>query len=200
MDQNDRHAIEGLFGKLGQAAQAQPHRDPQAEALIADLIARNPGAAYYMAQTVIMQEQALNAAQSQMEQAQRQPEPQAGGLFGRLFGGSQPQQPRPMAQRPAPQAYGQAPQGYGQAPQGYGQAPQGQQGSGPWNSGRPAGGGFMAGAAQTAMGVAGGVLLGNAIGGMFAGPADASEMEQEPAMEDEAGFDDAGFDDGGFEE
>lgn len=198
MDQNDRHAIEGLFGKLGQAAQAQPHRDPQAEALIADLIARNPGAAYYMAQTVIMQEQALNAAQSQMEQAQRQPEPQAGGLFGRLFGGSQPQQPRPMAQRPAPQAYGQAPQGYGQAPQGQGHAPQ--QGSGPWNSGRPAGGGFMAGAAQTAMGVAGGVLLGNAIGGMFAGPADASEMEQEPAMEDEAGFDDAGFDDGGFEE
>ncbi len=29
MDQNDRHAIEGLFGKLGQAAQAQPHRDPR---------------------------------------------------------------------------------------------------------------------------------------------------------------------------
>src|SRR5690606_41793554 len=63
-----------------------------------------------------------------LEQAQRQPEPQAGGLFGRLFGGSQPQQPRPMAQRPAPQAYGQAPQGYGQAPQGQGHAPQ--QGSG----------------------------------------------------------------------
>ena len=37
MDQNDRHAIEGLFGKLGQAAQAQPHRDPQAEATILKL-------------------------------------------------------------------------------------------------------------------------------------------------------------------
>lgn len=189
MDHNDRQAIEGLFGKLSQAAQAQPDRDPEAEALIAGLMARNPGAAYYLAQTVIMQEHALNAAQDQMAQAQRQPQAQ-GGLFGRLFGGSQPQQPRQKAQR--------APQGYGQAPQGHGYAPQ--QGSGPWSSGRPSGGGFMAGAAQTAMGVAGGVLLGNAIGGMFAGPADASEMEQEPAMEDEAGFDDAGFDDGGFEE
>ena len=58
----------------------------------------------------------------------------------------------------------------------------------------------MAGAAQTAMGVAGGVLLGNAIGGMFAGPADASEPAQDAGMEDEAAFDDAGFDDGGFEE
>ena len=68
MDQNDRHAIEGLFGKLGQAAQAQPHRDPQAEALIADLMARNPGAAYYLAQTVIMQEQALATDEQQMQQ------------------------------------------------------------------------------------------------------------------------------------
>lgn len=186
MDQNDRHAIEGLFGKLGQAAQAQPHRDPQAEALIADLMARNPGAAYYLAQTVIMQEQALAAAEQQMQQVQAQPAPASGGLFGKLFGGSQPQ-PRPMAHRPAPQPYGQP--GHGQP-----------QGSGPWSSGRPSGNGFMAGAAQTAMGVAGGVLLGNAIGGMFAGPADASEMEQEPAMEEDAGFDDPGFDDGGFEE
>ena len=120
MDQNDRHAIEGLFSKLGQAAQAQPHRDPEAEALIAGMMARNPGAAYYLAQTVIMQEQALNAAQEQM---QAQPH-QSGGLFGRLFGGSRPQ-PRPMAQH--------APQDYGQTPQ---------QGAGPWNSGRPAGGGF----------------------------------------------------------
>jgi hypothetical protein len=195
MDHNDRQAIEGLFGKLGQAAQAQPHRDPEAEALINGLIARNPGAAYYLAQTVIMQEQALNAAQEQMEHMQHQPQPQqgqGGGLLGRLFGGgAQPQPSRPMApHRPQPAPYGQARQGYGNAPQG----------GSPWNSGRPSGGGFMAGAAQTAMGVAGGVLLGNAIGGMFAGDAAASEAPAEEPMDDETGYDDAGFDDGGGEE
>ena len=186
MDHNDRQAIEGLFGKLSQASRAQPHRDPKAEALIADLIARNPGAAYYLAQTVIVQEHALNSAQQQieeLEQMQRQPQ-QGGGMFGRLFGGGQPQPQRPMAPR---------------APQGYGQSPQPGQGAGPWSSGRPAGGGggFMAGAAQTAMGVAGGVLLGNAIGSMFAGDAAASEPPAEEPMEEEAGYDEAGFDDGG---
>jgi hypothetical protein len=192
MDHNDRQAIEGLFGKLGQAAQAQPHRDPEAEALIAALIARNPGAAYYLAQTVMVQEQALNAAQEQMEQMQHQPQPQqGGGLFGRLFGGSQPQAPRPMAHRPQSAAYGQTRQGYGQSPQG----------GSPWNSGRPSGGGgFMAGAAQTVMGVAGGVLLGNAIGGMFAGDAAASEAPMEEPMDEETGYDDGGFDDDGGEE
>ncbi|GGF79452.1 ABC transporter substrate-binding protein [Paracoccus acridae] len=187
MDHNDRQAIEGLFHKLGQAARSQPHRDPEAEALIGDLIARNPGAAYYLAQTVIVQEQALNAAQDHIQQLQHQPQPQQGGLFGRLFGGGQQHAPRPMPPRPQPAAYGQQP-GYGQAPQG----------SGPWSSGRPSGGGgFMAGAAQTAMGVAGGVLLGNAIGGMFAGDAAAAEAPAEEPMEDEAGYDDAGYDDGG---
>lgn len=186
MDHNDRRAIEGLFGKLAQAGQAQPHRDREAEALIADLIARNPGAAYYLAQTVIMQEQALNAAQAQMEQMQSQPQPQ-GGVFGRLFGGSQAQPARPVGRPPMPA-------------QSYGQQARPAQGSGPWSSGGRGGGGFMAGAAQTAMGVAGGVLLGNAIGSMFAGPAEASGMEEEPAVEDEAAYDDPGFDDGGFEE
>lgn len=194
MDHNDRQAIEDLFGRLDRAAAAQPHRDPEAERLIADLMARNPGAAYYLAQTVIVQEQALNAAQQQIEHLQNQPQ-QGGGLFGRLFGGGQiqPQNPamRPMPpDPPQPASHGRAPQGRGAT------AP----GAGPWSSGRPAGGGFMAGAAQTAMGVAGGVLLGNAIGGMFAGDAVAAEAPADDPVADEAGYDDGGFDAGGGEE
>ncbi|MFC3630807.1 DUF2076 domain-containing protein [Paracoccus angustae] len=181
MDHHDRQAIEELFRKLSEAARAQPHRDPEAEALIADGIARNPGAAYYLAQTVIVQQQALDAAQAQIERLQDQPRQGGGGLFGRLFGGGQQQGARPMAAPPA---------------QAYGRQPQPVHGGGPWTSGgRPAGGGFMAGAAQTAMGVAGGVLLGNAIGGMFAGPAEAAEefAPQEDTGQDDGG--DAGFDD-----
>jgi hypothetical protein len=74
----------------------------------------------------------------------------------------------------------------------------------PW--GRPAGGGFLAGAMQTAMGVAGGVLIANAIGSAFdAGTAEAADMAQdagfadEPAP-DEAPAEDAGFQDAGFED
>ena len=72
--------------------------------------------------------------------------------------------------------------------------------SGPWD--RPAGGGFLAGAAQTALGVTGGLLLGSAIAGMFTGPANAEEEassapEEPPADE---GMDDGGGDDwGGFD-
>lgn len=191
MDHNDRQAIEGLFGKLAQVQRQQPHRDPEAEALIADTLARQPGAAYYLAQTVLVQEQALNAAQQRLEELERAPartapaQPQ-GGLFGRVFGGGAAAQPQPRAAQPTPQGYGQQAQ------------------PGPWASGgRPAGGGgFLAGAAQTAMGVAGGVLLGNAIGGMFGGgAAEAGEMDPGAAeAEEEPGLDDGGFDDGGWEE
>ena len=50
------------------------------------------------------------------------------------------------------------------------------------------GGGFLAGAAQTAMGVAGGVLLGNAIAGMFGGDEAQAAQPAEEAPADEADF------------
>jgi hypothetical protein len=63
------------------------------------------------------------------------------------------------------------------------------------------GGGFMAGAMQTAMGVAGGMLLANAVSGLFAGEAEASapeaaadpapdepEMTEPEPMEDDGGL------------
>jgi hypothetical protein len=64
------------------------------------------------------------------------------------------------------------------------------------------GGGFLAGAAQTAMGVAGGVLLGNMIAGAFSGgdeakAADAGQAEPQQAAADDMG--DAG-EDFGFDE
>jgi uncharacterized protein len=58
MDTNDRQAISGLFGKLAQVERQMPDRDVEAERFIADAISRQPGAPYYMAQTVVVQEQA----------------------------------------------------------------------------------------------------------------------------------------------
>ncbi|WP_129777608.1 DUF2076 domain-containing protein [Peristeroidobacter soli] len=166
MANQDQQIIQGLFTRLGEVERQAPPRDAAAEALIQQRIAEQPAAPYFMAQTIVMQEQALQHAQAKIEDLERQAQerPASGGLFGGLFGGGR--QPARTNARPA------APMQTGQS------------------------GGFLAGAAQTAMGVAGGVLLGNAIGGMFAGDAKASEAApsepaDEPAPEEESGFDDS---------
>jgi hypothetical protein len=179
MDRNDQQAIEQLFGKLAAVESQSAPRDAEAEAFIRQQIAARPGAPYYMAQTIVVQEQALNAAQARIEELEAQAAEaprQSGGLLGSLFGDSRPARRSGAVPRVGPAA---SPP---QWPAGT-QVPQ-----------RSGGGGFLAGAAQTAMGVAGGVLLANAIGGMFGGgggEAQAAEPEPEP-VDDAGGFDDAG--------
>ncbi|PWR18079.1 DUF2076 domain-containing protein [Zavarzinia compransoris] len=173
MDRNDRQAIEALFGKLATVERQSPPRDAEAEAFIHERIAAQSAAPYYLAQTVVVQEHALQAAEARIADLEAQvaeARRPAGGLFGGLFGG------------------GRAPARAGTAPRG------GAPARGPFPGAQPqASGGFLAGAAQTAMGVAGGVLLGNAIAGLFSSD---EAQAAEPAPED-SGFDDAGFDDGG---
>jgi hypothetical protein len=141
-----------------------PYRDAEAERLIRDAIARQPSPPYYMAQTVVLQEHALNAAQSRIADMEAEltvaRQASQGGFLSGLFGGG-----------PAPRRTGQPSQP--RLPQG---AP----------------GGFLAGAAQTAMGVAGGVLLANVVTGLFADDAHAAEApsEADPDMGD-GGFDDS---------
>lgn len=164
MNKTDREAIEGLFDKLARVERETPKRDAGAERVIAEAIQRQPGAPYYMAQTVVVQEHALNAAQARIEQleaelADARTSPQGGFLSG-LFGGSS------APRRPAP-------------------GPQ------PMPQGAP--GGFLAGAGQTAMGVAGGMLLANAVAGMFGGEAEAAEVPADA----ESDLGDTGFEDDG---
>lgn len=173
LSRDDRNAIEGLFDRLGNVEREGAYRDPEAEALIRDKIARQPNSTYYMAQTIVVQEQALEEAERRIAQLQRQ-------LGGHL---QQPQQQRgPWGQPPRQD----------QDP-GYDRRPMG------------GGGGFLAGAAQTALGVAGGVLLGNMIGGLFSSnPAQADEFDPNQDQQDaDPGQDDFGNDDdmfgGGFD-
>lgn len=211
MDQNDRHAIDGLFGKLKQVEGQTGPRDGEAEAFINQRVASQPAAPYFMAQTIVVQEQALEAAQRRIEELEYQASARpagGGGFFSSMFGSSS--QPR---QQPAPHR-GAAPAAAAYGNQGYAQnayADQnGQQGgqqaehpSGPWGRqgatqrGPMGGGGFLAGAAQTAMGVAGGVLLGNAIMGMMGGNEAQAAETPAPAPEQPAEDADTGMDDGG---
>lgn len=188
MDYNDRQAIEGLFGKLSHVESQSGPRDAEADAFIRDRIAAQPGAPYFMAQTIVVQEQALTQAQQRIEELEYQLSSRpasGGGFFSSLFGsGTQPARPAP--QRPT--APGMMPGGPQAGPRNpWGAQPQQAQGF----AQQPArGGGFLAGAAQTAMGVAGGVLLGNAIAGMLGG--DEAQAAETPAAEEPAA-DEAGF-------
>lgn len=188
MDQNDRHAIEGLFGKLSAVERQAGARDNEAESFIRERIAAQPGAPYFMAQTIVVQEQALDSAQRRIEEleyelANRQQPASGGGLLSSIFGSGSRPAPQAAPRRPAPPVgIGGPASAMSPAPSGpWGQSAPGQPSAFGQQAARPAGGGFLAGAAQTAMGVAGGVLLGNAIGGMFAG--DTANAAPQPAAE-----------------
>lgn len=184
MNRDDRDAIEGLFDRLAQAARQAPHRDPDAEALINAEMARQPAAAYYMAQTIVVQQQALEAADRRIRELEADAERRGrGGLFGGMFDDGHGRQNRDDERAVARQR-------------------------GPWDRG--AGGGFLAGAAQTALGVAGGVMLGSAIGSLLgAGAASASEPdagqgadtgnEADSGASDNGDFGDSDFGGDGFD-
>ncbi len=174
MTPDERQLLSGLFDRV-RTASAQP-RDREAETFISDAVRTQPYAPYLLAQTVIVQEQALRAANDRLQQLEAKVQAlesgqQAGGQdtgggflggIGRsIFGQSDPA-PRGSVPSAGPAQPGQGGFGGGYA------APQG----GPWGGqggGAPQGGGFLRGALGMAAGVAGGALLGNAISGLFHG-------------------------------
>src|SRR5262245_40413468 len=209
MNEQDREAIDRLFERLADAERQAGPKDVDADAYLKQKIERQPGATYMMAQTVVMQTYALEQAQQRIEELEEQlaERPSQSGMFGGnrtpdrpYYGGSVPATGRPIG-APA------------------GMQPMGTPSGMPMQQPQAGGGGFLAGAAQTAMAVAGGMLLGNAIGGMFGGnsahaaPAAATtptapeapaaqpvsapaEPAPEPAVEEGGGFLESIF--GGF--
>jgi uncharacterized protein len=141
MQSQERDLIAGLFGRLQQFESQS--RDPEAEALIRDFVARQPASPYLLVQTVLVQEQALKAAQERIAELEAKAggaAPAASGFLGSAprIGpwGSQPQAAAPQAPVPSTRSPLQA----AVAPQ-------------------QAGGGFLRSAMATAAGVAGGALL-----------------------------------------
>ena len=179
MTPEERQMLANLFERIN-ATSATP-RDAQAETFINGAVRAVPFAPYVLAQTVLIQQQALEAAAhrvSELEAAARQgPAPQEQGSFlgnlGKsLFGAgaaSAPPRPTydpsgyPRGPAPAPgPAYAPPPPPPPQ-PQAYAPPPA----AGPW--GAPAGGGFLHNAMSTAAGVAGGVAIGSLLGGLLGG-------------------------------
>ena len=210
MNNEDRIAIEGVFSRLQEVERQGGPREPEAEQFIRSRIKAQPGAAYYLAQTVLVQEHALKTAQqkiTELEQRVATPAPAAApqegfatnaarqsglsvGYFGRNAPASQEASPplsaagTPLSAAGTPLSAAGTPLHGGMPPPGsqFGQSGQGQAAPAQAAPGRA--GGFLAGAAQTAMGVAGGMMLGSLLGGMFGGgAAHAADKPAEPAPE-----------------
>jgi len=169
MTPEERQLLAGLFDRT-RAASANP-RDKDAEAFIAEALREQPYATYLLAQAVIVQDQALGAANEKLQQLEARvkeletAQANGGGSFlGGLFGGGRPAAPTSVPSTgaaPSPWGRQQNSQPAVQQGQAYGQ-PQPQQ---PGMMG--GGGGFLRGALGAAAGVAGGMLLANSISGLF---------------------------------
>lgn len=194
MHAEEKNLIDGLFSRLRDAEGQSAPRESQAEALINEHIARQPAAPYYMAQAIVVQENAIQQLDARVKELEAQietlkrtpsaPQQSSGGFLSGLFGGgrSQPQQPAsaPASAPPARSGWHEPAvgnrNGFGQQP-GFGQ----QAGFGQRGAHAPQGGGFLSGALQTAAGVAGGMVLGNLLMDMFQGDETEKVAEQAPA-------------------
>jgi hypothetical protein len=229
VNDQERQIIADIFKRLEQTAGQQ--RDADAERFINDKLRSQPYAPYAMAQALYVQEEALKSLNQQLEQAKAENEhlqqqaqsSQSGGFLSSIFGGGQQRPQPPQFSRPDEQrGYGQPgyPQGGPQqgGPWGGGQpggyAPQAQGGAqgAPWGGqpqqqAAPAGGGFLRGALTTAAGVAGGMVVGNALMNAFSGSGGGHSTLGNLSQSDMAsmgipssgsgGLQDASFGDGG---
>lgn len=178
MDQKERQLIQDLFARL-RGAEGQI-RDPEAERLISEELRRAPHAPYTMAQIILAQNQALETAASRIEELEsRAAEPDdEEDSPWRAPGAGQG-----AGRRSSVPAFG-GRSGFGQ------------------------GGGFLANAGQMAVGVAGGMLLGelakNLLGGgsqAQAATPDAAASAAENPLAGQAGAGDvANTDDAASEE
>jgi hypothetical protein len=142
MTQQEQEMLQGLIQRVNQTQLQE--KDTDAEDMLNQTLGRNPDALYILAQTVLVQQYALDQAKQQLDQLRQQQPRRSTSFLGGLLG--RDQQPTPPS--PPPPAYAQpqyvpAP---GYAPPGYG-AGYGMQS-----------GGFLRGAMQTAAGVAAGAL------------------------------------------
>ncbi|WP_271460124.1 DUF2076 domain-containing protein [Pantoea leporis] len=178
MQSEEQQLIENLFSRLKQAETQSGPRDAGAEQLIKQHLQNQPGAPYYMSQAILIQEAALKKLNAQvtdlenrLAQAQQQQAPQqsSGGFLSSLFGGGS----RPAAQQQP--AWGNPPP---QPQQQY--APPLQQSAAPAARGT----GFLGGALQTAVGVAGGVVMADMLTSMFhhSQPEEIVNIINEPAL------------------
>src|SRR6201996_5199396 len=111
MTPQEESMLNDLIGRVEQTQLTE--KDPDAEQLLNRRLSRNPNALYILAQTVLVQNYALEQAQAQISQLQQQtqalqqqPAPST-SFLGNLLGHRDPAPPPP----PPPPGYGASPYG-----------------------------------------------------------------------------------------
>ncbi|MEJ0075494.1 MAG: DUF2076 domain-containing protein [Alphaproteobacteria bacterium] len=182
MTPQERQLIGELFQRL--ASLENNPRDPDAEAMIREGLRRAPNGVYSLVQSVLVQDEALKAANNRIQeyeqqsggsQQEEQPRGFLDSMRNSIFGGGEPRGsvPRvPQGGAPAGRTdpWGQQP-GY-QPQQGYPQQqgfPPGYQPGAPMQPQGGGGGSFLGTAAAAAAGMIGGSLLMNGIRSAMAG-------------------------------
>lgn len=166
MQNEEQRLIDGLFQRLKQTENQYASRDSEAEQHIRTHLQTQPNAPYYMAQSILIQEAAikqlnnqLNALNEEVNQLRLNASQQksSGSFLSGLFGGNNSpktaRQERPFEPIPGTQGYAPSTSVAG--------------GAAPSSAPPAARNSFMAGALQTAAGVAGGVLVADLLTGMF---------------------------------
>ncbi len=117
MHAEEKHLIDGLFSRLREVEGHTAAREAQAEALINEHLARQPAAPYYMAQAIIVQENALQQLDGRVRELEAElealkraqqsaPPASSGGFLAGLFGGSRnpaPATTQPVSDTPSSQ-------------------------------------------------------------------------------------------------
>ncbi|MXP51475.1 DUF2076 domain-containing protein [Pantoea sp. SoEX] len=163
MQFEEKILIEQLFHRLKKAEDSSSTRDLEAEKKIQDYIKEQPAAPYYMVQSILIQEAALNKLNQQILklkdeilQLQRIKQNKNQTFLGKLFGRSNTTQETSLNSQSSVSENNNL--GINRQQQPY-YSSQGYRGG--------SGGSFMSGALQTAAGVAGGVVIANMLSNMF---------------------------------
>lgn len=162
MTPQEQQMLQGLTARINQTVLQD--KDAEAEQFLTQSLSRNPDAIYILAQTVLVQQYALDQAKKQLDEAKQQAQQQAQqpakhtSFLGALLGNDEPRQAAPP---PPPQPYNQAqyqPVPNYAPPQQYGQPQYAQPQYAQPQYGAPQGSGFLGSALRTAGGVAAGAL------------------------------------------
>jgi uncharacterized protein len=186
MTPEERRLIEDLFDRM--MSYGSPEKDREADSLIKERLRAMPDAAYMLTQSVLVQEQALQAANERvaeledrvraLQERQDGPPRRSGSFLGSVFTNRDRDDRAGLEGRPSsvPQVGARAPAPPYERPSAWGQS---ERPSAPWQSAPPqqppqpppagSGGGFMRSAMATAAGVAGGVLVADSIRNMMGG-------------------------------